>query len=217
MKSLNKYIKESLLDDEDELEKNTDNSLIINGLVNIKNQKSFEDCYNFFSNDIINNEQEIKMVYDRKVVGETFEKNKIYIIMDSVLKDIVLFKSSKKKQHKSFCMFGTSNRHHWYACYQPLSIFKVQQYAHYNRTDIAYELPERYYDLWNKLQEQLIPSNRDYDINKKRNRLNGSFFIMRTSFTRIYIWFRLWSNMFFYISGMHRIYPRFTKHTSDGW
>lgn len=170
MKSLNEYIKESLLDDEDELEKNADNSLIINGLVNIKNQKSFEDCYNFFSNDIITNQPEIKMVYDRKVVGETFEKNKIYIIMDSVLKDIVLFKSSKKKQHRSFCMFGTSNRHHWYACYQPLSIFKVQQYAHYNRTDIAYELPERYYDLWNKLQEQLIPSNRDYDIDKKRNR-----------------------------------------------
>lgn len=155
-----KTLYESLLDDEEDL---LDNDIIFTGILDPKNKSLYDKTFDILFKHISSLQKKIKIDGDKIANGEVFEKDKIYIMFDlnSKAKNVNIFKLSKKKEYKYLCLFGPGVTC-WYGCYRPLLAYKKMHFAPNCK---LYELPQKYYKLWNILHNDINPSNNDFNIN----------------------------------------------------
>ena len=152
-----KTLYESLLDDEEDL---LDNDIIFTGILDPKNKSLYYKTFDILFKHISSLQKKIKIDGDKIMNGEVFEKDKIYIMFDLKSKDADIFKLSKKEEYKSLCLFG-SGITSWYGCYRPLFVYKKRRFGSNYK---LYELPQKYYKLWNMLHNDINPSNNDFNI-----------------------------------------------------
>ena len=156
-----KTLYESLLDDEEDLldAKTT----VIQGLLNEEDKELIIQSCAVFYNDVKKFSKRIRGVTSDKIKNDQiFQPNKIYVIFVPKYPAHITLLYKPDRTHR-LCQMNTSyvkSKSHngygygWVADNSYLNIVSMW----YNRTYELYELPEKYYPLWDAIHKKINPT-----------------------------------------------------------
>lgn len=154
---------ESLLDDEEDLL--DAETTIIQGLLNKELLLQSRDV---FYNDIKNSSIRItRVTSDRIKNDQIFQPKKIYVLFRPKYPEQITLLYKPDRTH-GLCQMNTSyvrSRAHeggyrWVTCHTYLRVVSMW----YDRTYELYELPEKYYPLWDTIHKKINPTDKEFDI-----------------------------------------------------
>lgn len=160
-----KTLYESLLDDEEDLL--DAETAIIQGLLN--KELLLQSC-DVFYNDIKKSSKKIRGVTSDKIKNDQiFQPKKIYVLFRPKYPEQITLLYKPDRTH-GLCQINTSyarSRAHegglcyrWVTCHSYLRVVSMW----YDRTYELYELPEKYYPLWDAIHTKINPTDKTFDI-----------------------------------------------------
>lgn len=162
-----KTLYESLLDDEEDLL--NDETTVIQGLLN--KELLVQSC-DVFYNDVKKSSKKIRGVTSDKIKNDQiFQPKKVYVLFRPKKNPALITLLYKPDRTHGLCQMNTSYArskspvgyyYRWVTNHSYLRIIA----GWYDKTYELYELPEKYYPLWNKIHNKINPTDQDFDIKK---------------------------------------------------
>ena len=157
-----KTLYESLLDDEEDL-LNAETA-VIQGLLNKELLMQSRDV---FYNDVKKSSKKIKTNLKDIQYGEIIQPNKIYVAFRPKYPEQITLLYKPEARKNNLCQMNTSyarnkfqDGYRWVTCHSYLRIVA----GWLDKTYELYELPEKYYPLWDAVHKKINPSDKTFDI-----------------------------------------------------
>lgn len=157
-----KTLYESLLDDEEDLL--DDETAVIQGLLN---KELLLQSRDIFYNDVKKSSKKIRGVTSDKIKNDQiFQPKKVYVLFRKNYPEQITLLYKPDRTH-GLCQMNTSyhrSRAHegyrWVTCHSYLRIIAMWL----DKTYELYELPEKYYPLWDVVHTKINPTDKTFDI-----------------------------------------------------
>lgn len=159
-----KTLYESLLDDEEDL---LDvETTVIQGLLN---KELLLQSRDIFYNDVKRSSKKIRGVTSDKIKNDQiFQPKKVYVLFRPKYPEQITLLYKPDRTH-GLCQMNTSYArskspsgyyYRWVTGHSYLRIVSMW----YDRTYELYELPEKYYPLWDAIHKKINPTDKEFDI-----------------------------------------------------